>query len=187
MAMQPKTGLTYDDLLQFPEDLTRRELIGGELIVTAAPATRHQDVVVFLVTELELYRRQHGGKVLSGPVDVFFTDRDVVEPDVVFVRPENMARVEPKMIRSSPDLIVEVSSPSTRRVDQVRKRDLYERFGVPEFWFIDLEADRVEVHALESGSYGKPALRVRGETLESPLLPGLSLAVDELLGTPAED
>jgi hypothetical protein len=52
MATQPQTGLTYQDLQSFPEDNFRRELIDGELIVTPAPATRHQDVVLRLGARL---------------------------------------------------------------------------------------------------------------------------------------
>src|SRR6266516_3767651 len=131
MATQPSTGLTYEDLQRFPEDNLRRELIDGELIVTAAPATRHQRVVATLVLELGLYVRAHGGLVLPAPTDVFFSDVNVVEPDVVFVRADHLKRVEKKFIRSAPDVTVEISSPSTRRLELVRKRELYQRFGVP--------------------------------------------------------
>jgi Uma2 family endonuclease len=82
---------------------------------------------------------------------------------------------------------VEVSSPSTRKIDAVRKRDLYERFGVPEYWLVDLDAERVEIHRLEGGAYHKPLLLGRGDVLQSPVLLGLSLPIDELLGPPEED
>jgi len=111
---------------------------------------------------------------------------DVVEPDVLFVGPENIAKVEKKFIRSAPDLVVEVSSPSTRRLEIVRKKELYEREGVPEYWYVDLEADRAEVYRLANGPYGAPLLLGRGEALETPLAPGVSIAVDEVLG-PRED
>src|SRR6266516_7586664 len=52
MASQPQTGLTYEDLQAFPEDGLRREIIGGDLFVTAAPIPRHQLVVATLVAEL---------------------------------------------------------------------------------------------------------------------------------------
>ncbi len=186
MATQPQTGLTYQDLQAFPEDNFRRELIDGELIVTAAPATRHQRVVVKLILRLGSYCEEHGGEVLTAPYDVYFSDTNVVEPDVLYVRPEHRDRLEKKFLRSAPDLVVEVSSPSTRRLELVRKRELYERFGVPEYWFVDLDADRVEVNRLKEGRYGRSLLFGRGEVLETSMAPGFALAVDDLLG-PAED
>ena len=186
MATQPATGLTYDDLQRFPEDNLRRELIDGELIVTAAPAIRHQRVVTVLVGTLYEYCRNHGGEVFPAPTDVYFSEINVVEPDVVFVRAENTARVERKFVRSAPDVVVEVSSPTTRRLELVRKRELYERFGVPEYWYVDLEADRVEVYRLEGGGYQRPRILGRGNLLDSPEVPGFSLPVDDLLGPKEE-
>ena|SRR5437870_5615099 len=186
MATQPQTGLTYEDLQAFPQDNLRRELIDGELIVTAAPTWRHQRVVARLVHRLLGHCEVHGGEVLPAPFDVYFSDINVVEPDVLYVRPENIGRLEQRYLRSAPDLAVEVSSPTTRRVDLTRKRDLYERFGVPEYWFVDLDADRVEVYRLEGDRYGSPILVGTGEALFSPQIPGLVLAVDDLLGSAKE-
>ncbi len=86
-------------------------------------------------------------------------------------------------MRSAPDLVVEVSSPSTRRIDVGRKKELYERYRVPEYWFVDLDADRMEVYRLQEGRYGSPALVARGDILSSPLLPGLEASVEAILGT----
>jgi Uma2 family endonuclease len=186
MATQPTTGLTYDDLQSFPEDNLRRELIDGELIVTAAPSTRHQKAVVALVVRLDRYREEHGGEVFPAPTDVYFSQSNVVEPDVLFVKQENVARVEKRFVRSAPDLVVEVSSPTTRKLELVRKLELYERFSVPEYWYVDLDADRVESYRLQGGRYGAPVFLGRGEILESPQLPGLRIEIDDVLG-PAED
>jgi Uma2 family endonuclease len=182
MATQPETGLTYEDLLAFPEDNLRRELINGELIVTAAPGTRHQRVVKELVVALAAYERAHGGEVLPAPYDVFFSDVNVVEPDVIFVTAENLRRLEERFLRGAPDLVIEVSSPSTRRLELRRKLELYQRFAVPEYWYVDLEADRVEVYRLAEGSYRTPILLRRGDTLDSPLLPDFSIELGSLLG-----
>lgn len=178
------TGLTYEDLLEmFPEqDNVRRDLIDGELIVTPSPLRRHQQVVGRLHVLLFRYAEEHGGEALTGPFDVFFSDRNVVEPDVLYVGPENLGRMEERFVRSAPDLVVEVSSPSTRGVDLVRKKELYERYSVPEYWFVDLDADRVEAYRLEEGCYAGPTLVERGETLTSPVLPGLQAPVEEILG-----
>src|SRR2546428_12285200 len=102
MATQPTTGLTYQDLLSFPEDNLRRELIDGELIVTAAPATRHQDVVLRLGAQFLTHCQQHGGRVFVAPTDVYLSDSHVVETDVLYPRPENTRRVEPRLIPPGP-------------------------------------------------------------------------------------
>jgi Uma2 family endonuclease len=185
VATEPKTtGYTYADLLGFPDDSNRREIIDGELFVTPPPSVVHQRAVVELVVRLAAYRDEHGGEVLVGPVGLYFTDRDFVEPDVVFVLPEHLERVERWRIVAPPDLVVEVSSPSTRLLEVKRKRDLYERGGVPEYWYVDLEADRIEVYRLHEGQYGLPALVGRGDALESIALAGFAVDVRDVLGPP---
>ena len=94
MAIEPKTRYTYADLARFPQDNLRREIIAGELVVTAAPATRHQQVVMTLAGELYQYAKAHGGRAFPAPTDVFLSDVDVVEPDVLFVRAEHAGKVE---------------------------------------------------------------------------------------------
>lgn len=181
MSASPTTGLTYDDLQRFPDDGLRRELIGGELHVTPSPNTRHQSVVLELGAALLAHGKSHGGRAFVAPLDVYFSHSDVVEPDVLFVAEQHRGRIEERMVRSAPDLVVEVSSPSTRRTDLIRKRALYERFGVPEYWFVDLDADRVEAYRLTDGRYPAPVLFARGELLPSAVLPGFAIGVDELL------
>ena len=185
MATQPQTGLTYEDLASFPEDNLRRELIGGELIVTAAPRVRHQRAVMTIARELSVYSLEHGGEAFPAPTDVFFSDIDVLEPDVIFVTAANKHRLEEKFVRGAPDIVVEVSSPTTRRLELVRKRDLYEHYGVPEYWYVDLEVDRVEVYRLnDHGRYPKPEILGREDNLTTPLVPGFSVGVAEVLGEP---
>jgi len=93
------------------------------------------------------------------------------------------ARIEQRYIPFAPDLVIEVSSPSTRNRDLARKKELYEQFGATEYWFVDLDADRVEVRRLEEGRYGRSVLVPRGEELTSPVLPGFALAVDMVIGS----
>jgi Uma2 family endonuclease len=187
MATESKTRYTYADLERFPEDNFRREIIDGDLIVTAAPSTRHQRAVVEVSAALVAYRNQRGGDVFPAPTDVFFSDNNVVEPDVLFVRADHMERVEVKFVRSAPDVVVEVSSPSTRRLELVRKLELYERFGVPEYWYVDLQADRIEVYTLAGHRYETPRLLTRGERLASRQLPRFEIDVDTVLGKAATD
>jgi len=107
----------------------------------------------------------------------------VVEPDVAFVGPERVALLrDERYIDVAPDLVVEVSSPSTRRLDLIRKRALYEREGVPEYWFVDLDADQVDVHRLDdSGAYGTPTSLGRADALTCMAAPSFELPVGDVL------
>jgi Uma2 family endonuclease len=111
-------------------------------------------------------------------------EREYTEPDVLFVRADRVGLFEQRRIAAPPDLVVEVSSPSTRHRDLGAKRDLYERFGVPEYWFVDLDRDRLVVHRLAEGGYGEPAVYERGDTVSPLAAPGLVLPLDRILGEP---
>ena len=173
----PATGYTYDDLLAMPEDDgLRREIIHGELFVNPAPVPRHALVAMSVSFELETYRRSFGGAVIASSVDLYLAHDTVVEPDVLYWKPEHVDRIGERNV-GPPDLVVEISSPSTRRRDLTTKRELYAEFGIPEYWFIDLQANVIEVYRL-----GEPVRVLRpGDVLTSPELPGLSIDVGALL------
>jgi Uma2 family endonuclease len=86
-ARQPDTRLTYDDLLLFPDDGRRHELIDGEHYVTPSPNTRHQRLVRRLMAAFEDYLRTHpdAGEPFVAPFDAVFSDVDVVVPDLLFI------------------------------------------------------------------------------------------------------
>jgi Uma2 family endonuclease len=70
------SGLTYDDLADFPQDdHLRREHIDGELFVSPSPIVRHQQAVLTVAAQLRAYARQQGGLVLPAPMDVVFSER----------------------------------------------------------------------------------------------------------------
>lgn len=182
MSVPVASGLTYDDLHDFPDDHLRRELIDGELYVTPSPVRRHQRVALEIAARLLAYVKQHGGEVLPAPADVYFSPTTVVEPDVVFVGRERVALLrDERYIDVPPDLVVEVSSPSTRRLDLIKKRALYEREGVPEYWFVDLDARAVVVHRLRDGRYPAPAVVDERDVLDAALFDGFSFPVAALL------
>lgn len=171
-----QTGLTYADLAAFPDDGLRRELIHGELIVTPSPLVRHQRLVGFLFLRLAGHVERHGGgEVLLAPMDVLLSDDSVVEPDLFFVPEASSEIITRANIQGVPALVIEVLSNS--RVDRVRKRDLYAEFGVPEYWIVDPDADRVEVYRLSEAGYGKPEILEAGDTLTTAAIPDFSLDV----------
>jgi Uma2 family endonuclease len=180
------SGLTYDDLPSFPQDDgLRRELIDGDLYESPSPTVRHQLAVTAIVAALHSHAKERGGLALLAPMDVVFSWESVVQPDVIYLSAERHAELkEERIIGVVPDLLVEVSSPDTRRLDLIKKRNLYEREGVGEYWFVDLEADQIDVHRLDdSGHYGQPESLGEGDTLTCLTAPGFSLPVGEALVT----
>lgn len=172
--------LTWDDLLAFGEDGVRREIIGGELFVSPAATWPHQRVVTRLGALLLSWADEHGGEVAAGPNN-YYTHTDVVEPDVVLAGPERLHQIEGLRFMGAPDLVVEVSSPSTRRWDLVRKRALYEAHAVPEYWFVDLPAEAIDAYRLRDGRYGEPLRHGLGQAVEPPHLPGMKITVNDVL------
>lgn len=180
MAVEPRSGkLSYDDLLAFPDDRLRHELIDGEDHVSPSPSPRHQTLVLRLGAAFDRHLCVHGGgRVFVAPCDVVLSPHDVVVPDVVFVDDSRSAIVTARSIDGVPSLLVEVLSDARR--DRRLKRDLYARFGVPEYWIVDPEAERVEVFRLDAGGYGKPEILEPPEML-TPLAPsGLELDLTDL-------
>jgi Uma2 family endonuclease len=147
--------LTYDDLLDMPDDGQRYEIIGGELVVTPAPTANHQRVLFQLVRLLDAFVLENGGgELFFAPFDVQLGFHDIVEPDLLFIGSEQ-GRVpgEHHKFEGSPLLVVEVTSPSSRQTDRVKKMVLYARSGVLEYWIADPELRMLVVNVLESGTY----------------------------------
>lgn len=170
--------LTRADLGSLPDDGRRFELIDGALLVSPIARRRHQRVVTRLATELELWTREHGGTAYAG-VNVDLDDHTHLEPDVAWSRSEDDSGLG---FATPPELVVEVSSPSTRAFDRGIKRAAYLAAGVAEVWLIDLDTDVVERHAL--GDDGGPVVHRRGEHVSTPLLAGFRVSVDGVLGPP---
>jgi len=180
MSVHPATPWTYEDYVDLPDDGRRYEIAEGEVHVTPAANTRHQDIVGWLFVRIYQHVRDHGGgRVFVAPYDVVLSETDVVEPDVLFVADADTHRITKANLQGPPTLAVEVLSDP--RHDRVRKRRLYARFGVKEYWIVDPEGERVEVHVLESEQYPTPRLLEAGTSLTTDLLPGLSIDVAELL------
>lgn len=180
------TGLTVADLDDRPEwhqDGLRVELIHGELFVSPAPIRRHQDVLKRLVAAFLEHEHDHGGALYFAPTGVLLTDDTMVQPDALFLGPDAAARLrDPRFVDVVPDLVVEVSSPTTRRLDLINKRGLYEATGVPEYWFVDLEEGVIDVHRLDGGGpYGEPIVLGPDDHLGCLAAPGLTLAVRDVL------
>ena len=121
----------------------RYELVDGEILVTPAPRWPHQRIAAELFVLLHAYlRAQPLGEVFLSPVDVKLEPNLVLQPDI-FVVPQGLLRKRSDIVNRLL-LAAEVISPSSARHDRVRKRPVYQRNRVPEYWVIDDRAQLVE-------------------------------------------
>jgi len=180
--------LTYDDFLLFPDDGKRHELIDGEHYVTPSPSTKHQRISGKLYWALQSYLDTHPvGEVFYAPLDIVFSEHDVVEPDLFYLSHERAAQVlTPRHARGAPELVIEIASTSTRKRDETIKRRLYERDGVSEYWVVDPELEALRVYC-RSGDRFDRAVELtseRGDMLTTALLPGLEIVLARIFAEP---
>ncbi len=179
--MRISTKFSYENLQHIPPDRNRYEIVDGELFVTPAPIPLHQRIVLNLSAELRQFvRKRRLGEVFVAPLDVVFTSSTVLEPDVIFISRARLHIIGEKHLTGPPDLVVEVTSESSARLDREIKPKQYAFYRVPEFWRFDPEGKSVEIFRLKEGEYELVARLGFGDTLTSPLFPGLSLPVSSL-------
>jgi Uma2 family endonuclease len=168
--------VSYSDLERQPEDGRRYEIYDGEVFVVPSPLPIHQRAVRKLLRILGGdYATREGGEVLPSPIDIVFSEYDVIQPDLVYFAAQRHHLVPDKLpIRSSPDLVVEVLSPSTSDTDRGRKLQTFARFGVPEYWIVDPEVPALEVLVLVAGRYQLHTKVIAGESVASATLPELT-------------
>jgi Uma2 family endonuclease len=174
--------VTYRELLRYPDDLLRRELIDGEVVVSPAPSPTHQDVVANVLFIARSFARLHKlGHVWPAPLDISFSTIDVAQPDVVFLSQARRHLVSNRGIEGAPDLCVEAISKGTSYNDGVKKRALYARFGVLEYWIIDPRQRTIELLGLvQQSGRGRRSQRAFAPIRASAVLPGIALDTAEV-------
>ena len=180
--------LTAEDLASFPDDGDRYEIIGGKLIVSPSPTYRHQRVSMKLGTALDSYLSDRPtGVVIAAPMDVYLSRNDVVQPDLLVVLDERSEIIEERGIMGAPDLVIEILSPSSMVHDFLRKTQLYERYGVREYWIVNPESEIVSVQVLDGDRYVVTGEYGREDTVPSAVLDGFELPLSVLFPERSEE
>ncbi|WP_018212068.1 Uma2 family endonuclease [Desulfitobacterium hafniense] len=172
---------TYKDYLAWPEE-EQWELIDGiPYSMTPAPSTQHQKVVTILVALFYNAFKGSPCQVFGAPFDVRLPEKDrdeiisVVQPDLTIVCDRD--KLDDKGCLGSPDLIVEVTSPSTLRKDIKEKFHLYEKAGVKQYWIIYLEQKTVVIFKLDKdGRFGRPDIYGESDTIQ--VKESVSISID---------
>jgi Uma2 family endonuclease len=154
-AKPPKRPATYEDLLKVPDHKVA-EILDGELHVSPRPASLHGLVSLRLGGHLlafdDGYQGQRGWWILPEPE--LHLGPDVLVPDLAGWRTERLPRVSNvKFHALAPDWVCEVISPSTERIDRLKKLRIYAREGIRHAWLIDPIARTIEIRRLEAGAW----------------------------------
>jgi len=155
-------------------DLT--QVINGKEIVIPSPIRIHQKISANLFFEISVFVRKNKlGEVYSAPFDVILEEGvNRVQPDLLFVRQDRLGIIG-DYVNGAPDLVIEIISPGSFEVDTSDKKELYERYGVQEYWIVAPGLKLIEVFSLEGNKYKLHNYAVESGTVTSPLLPGFQL------------
>jgi Uma2 family endonuclease len=182
--------LDYADYLKLPDE-PRGEVVEGVFTMVPGPNFNHQTIQHKLAHLIQLYLddRPEVGVVCPAPMDVVLRRERpalILQPDLLFITAARMAIVE-NHVMGAPDLVVEIISPSSVRMDSVRKREFYARFGIQEFWLVWPVEERIDVFRLADGGYGEAeTFEPSGVPLTTPLLPGFELPVAKVFTRPGK-
>ena len=183
-APQSSPRASWTDYRTWDDD-TRWEIIDGHPYAMTAPRVSHQMVCGELFALLHAHFKSQRCKVFLSPIDVRFSEHDVVQPDLIVVC--DRSQITETHIEGPPALVVEILSPSTQRHDRVRKLRLYARFGVREYWIFQPNPALAEVLSLDGSGYRIAGVYTDSERLLSPLFPELNLNLAEVFLPTGED
>ena len=175
-----KDYYTAEDYWNLPEG-ERAELINGQFYAMAPPSRIHQELVMELSATLRDYIKSHGGncKVYPSPfaVNLDAEDKNWVEPDISVIC--DKSKLTDRGCSGAPDLIFEIVSPSSRKLDYGIKNGIYSQSGVREYWIVDPAKERVTVYHYEDDA--APAIYSFTQDIPVGIYPGLTIKINDLL------
>lgn len=130
------------------------QLINNKLFMSPAPQNLHQVVLFDIAYNLKTFlTKSHLGELRIAPFDVRFSSQNILQPDILFVKNENLNKINTKGLFGAPDLVIEILSPSTSQLDFEEKKLVYERFGVQEYFIVDPGSKMVYPYFLDKKEY----------------------------------
>lgn len=175
MNVLKKEMYTVDDIYALPEG-KRAELIDGKIFYMAPLSTKHQRLLNFISTEINVFIRNNSGEceVLPAPFAVFLNKDDInyVEPDISVICDKN--KLDEKGCHGAPDWVIEIVSPGSRSLDYFIKLFKYRTAGVREYWIVDSVKELVMVYRFEKEAMEQYSF---GEDVPAGIYEGLSINI----------
>lgn len=173
--------LTVHDYRELPEGPPYYQLIEGELYMSPAPNRFHQEILNNISYLLRDYLESHPvGKIYFAPFDIFLTDLNAYQPDLVFISHQRKSILTEQGAEGAPDLVIEILSPKTAKLDKGVKKEIYARTGVTEMWIIDPELKHLQLFRFEESSDVPVATFTPGQEFKPALFPKLSISVAKI-------
>lgn len=180
MPLPKQHTYTSEDYWNLP-DGERAELIDGQLYNMAPPSRIHQELVMELSATIRQHIKSQSGscKVYPAPfaVNLNADDKTYVEPDISVICDKN--KLTDRGCSGAPDLVIEVVSPSSSRMDYIIKLNLYMAAGVREYWIVDPLRQRTIVYHLESGD--APTIFAFNQPISVGIFPDLAICITDLI------
>ncbi|MEO9022494.1 MAG: Uma2 family endonuclease [Ginsengibacter sp.] len=130
------------------------QLINNKLIMSPSPTDNHQVVLNKInIAISKLIEKSGSGQVRIAPYDVHFSKQNILQPDILFIKNENIHKIKTRGLFGGPDLIIEILSPSTSNLDFGEKKLIYEEYGVQEYFIGDPNSKSVNSYFLKDGVY----------------------------------
>ena len=180
-ALQSQLELiTLEQYEALPED-KRAEVFDGVIYDMARPSQIHQTILTELLVIIRNYIKSKNGScsVFPAPFDVKLSDKPltIVQPDIMVICDKD--KLDGKRCNGAPDFIIEIVSPSSRRMDYYKKCALYAESGVREYWIVDPAKEKVVVYCYENDS--DPCLYSFDADVPVGIYPGLTIRIRDLL------
>ena len=168
MAEQSKIRINADEYRKLPEKIQFQELINGEIIVPPSPMSPHQRLVRRISRFIE--DNMPGGEVLFAPMDVYFDEDNVFQPDVFWMADDSNCVERDGYFYGAPELIVEVHSPATITQDKREKFKVYQASGVNEYWMLDPAGQHIEIWQRKKDKFERVGVFTEGNSVKSSAL-----------------
>ena len=166
---------TVDDIYALP-DGERAELIDGQIYYMAPPNTKHQRLLNFIITEINMHIRKNNGEceVFPAPFAVFLNEDEInyVEPDISVICDRD--KITDKGCYGAPDWVIEIVSPGNKPMDYFTKLFKYRTAGVREYWIVDPAKEMVTVYGFEKETMEQYSF---GEDVPAGIYEGFAIKV----------
>ncbi|MHB1426525.1 MAG: Uma2 family endonuclease [Gemmataceae bacterium] len=187
LSKRRRTGpYTFDDFCALIREDQKADLIDGVIYMASPENTDANDLFGWLFMVIRGYtRRRKLGRVFGSRVALRLADEHGPEPDIALVRTEHLERVQRGFVAGAADLAVEIVSPESVERDYYDKRELYQEYGISEYWIIDEMDQSITLLRLQKGEYRE--VRPKKGELHSKVLAGFWLRPEWLWQEPRPD